>query len=165
MPQAWQRIAAYALERIDAPDNGLSAAVAEDYAERRRQSMDLFPDSVETLEALRRSGVPLGLVTNGDKAQQRDKIERFRLERFFDVIVIEGEFGAGKPDAAVFEHALSVIKVAPSSAAMVGDHLEFDVAGPQALGLTGIWIDRRARGLGRSPVRPHRIVKSLRELL
>ena len=38
--------------------------------------------------------------------QQRDKIERHRLAGFFDVIVIEGEFGAGKPDEVVYRHAL-----------------------------------------------------------
>jgi putative hydrolase of the HAD superfamily len=164
MPLAWQRIAAHALARIGVPDDGLSARLATDYAARRNLSMDLFPESMEALEGWRRRGIPLGLVTNGDAAQQRGKIERFDLERFFNVIVIEGEFGAGKPDAVVYEHALASLGVEPSKTAMVGDHLEFDVAGAQRLGLTGIWIDRRGAGLGSSPVRPHRIVKSLREL-
>jgi putative hydrolase of the HAD superfamily len=47
---------------------------------------------------------------------------------------------------------------------MVGDHLEFDVAGPQRLGLSGIWLDRAGAGLAESPVRPHRVIRSLREL-
>ena len=47
---------------------------------------------------------------------------------------------------------------------MVGDHLEFDVAGPQRLGLRGIWLDRPGAGLADSPVRPHRVIRSLSEL-
>jgi putative hydrolase of the HAD superfamily len=48
---------------------------------------------------------------------------------------------------------------------MVGDHIEFDVGAPQRLGLRGIWVDRPGAGLGPdSPVRPHRIIRSLREL-
>ena len=116
------------------------------------------------LADFRARGVPLGLVTNGDASQQRDKIERFELASFFEVIVIEGEFGAGKPDESVYRHALRHLGVEPGDASMVGDHLEFDVAGPQRLGVRGIWLDRPGAGLADSPVRPHRIIRSLREL-
>jgi putative hydrolase of the HAD superfamily len=48
---------------------------------------------------------------------------------------------------------------------MVGDHIEFDVEGSQRVGLRGVWIDRPGTGLPvDSPVRPHRIIRSLREL-
>ena len=30
---------------------------------------------------------------------------------------------------------------------MVGDNLEWDVAAPQRLGMSGVWIDARGRGL------------------
>ncbi|HEX4998581.1 MAG TPA: HAD family hydrolase [Terriglobia bacterium] len=165
MPQAWRRIAEYALASVGAPDDdGFAARLAGEYASRRRETLDLFPESLSTLDHFRARGVSLGLVTNGDASQQRDKIERFGLAGYFDVMVIEGEFGAGKPDAIVYRHALETLGADPSVAAMVGDHLEFDVAGSQRCGITGVWIDRRGRGLGLSAVRPHRIVSSLTEL-
>jgi putative hydrolase of the HAD superfamily len=164
MLRAWQRIAGHALARLGVAGDGLDAALAREYAVRRRAVMRLFPDARETLDELRSRGVPLALVTNGDASQQRDKIERFELAPFFEVIVIEGEFGAGKPDEAVYRHALDGLGASPRDTAMVGDHLEFDVAGPQRLGVSGIWIDRTGAGLADSPVRPHRIIHSLREL-
>jgi putative hydrolase of the HAD superfamily len=164
MLRAWQRIAGYALASLGVTCDGLDAAIAREYAAHRRAVMRLFPDTRETLDHLRRRGVPLALVTNGDAGQQRDKIERFDLAPFFEVIVIEGEFGAGKPDEAVYRHALDALGVGPREAWMVGDHLEFDVAGPQRLGLGGIWIDRAGTGLAGSPIRPHRIIRTLREL-
>ena len=164
MLRAWQRIAGQALASLGVARDGLDAAMAREYAARRRAVMELFADARETLEHFRARGVPLGLVTNGDAGQQRDKIERFALASFFEVIVIEGEFGAGKPDEAVYRHALDRLGVAPSGASMVGDHLEFDVAGPQRLGLRGIWLDRDGAGLADSPIRPHRVIRSLREL-
>ena len=164
MERAWQRIAGQALASLGVSRDGLDAAMAREYAARRRAVMQLFPDARETLERLRARGVPLGLVTNGDAGQQRDKIKRFELAPFFEVIVIEGEFGAGKPDEAVYRHALDRLGVVPGEASMVGDHLEFDVAGPQRLGLRGIWLDRPGAGLAESPVRPHRVIRSLREL-
>jgi putative hydrolase of the HAD superfamily len=165
MVRAWQRIAAGALTRLSIACDGLDATMAREYAARRRAIMRLFPDALETLEELRALGVPLGLVTNGDAGQQRDKIERFELAPFFEVIVIEGEFGAGKPDEEVYRHALDHLGVKPGNASMVGDHLEFDVAGPQRLGLRGIWLDRDGTGLADSAVQPHRIIRSLRELI
>jgi putative hydrolase of the HAD superfamily len=127
--------------------------------------LGIDPDALETLEELHRRRVPLALVTNGDASQQRDKIERYRLAHFFEAIVIEGEFGVGKPDPAVYRHALAALGADPGNAWMAGDHLEFDVDGPQRLGIRGAWIDRDGRGLpDRSPVRPHRIIRSLSEL-
>src|SRR5438445_328723 len=162
---AWQHIVEFALERLGRPAPDLAAAVARDYAARRRAMMRLFPDSLACLTELRRRGIPLALVTNGDAGQQRDKIERHDLARFFDEIVIEGEFGAGKPDEAVYRHALGALGMTPGDALMVGDHLEFDVGAPQRLGLTGVWMDRSGLGLPQgSAVQPHRIIRSLDEL-
>ena len=163
---AWQHIVEFALERLGVAADGLAPAIARDFAARRREVMRLFPDALESLERFRRGGVPLGLVTNGDATQQRDKIERHGLARFFDAVVIEGEFGAGKPEEIVYRHALGELSVAPEDAWMVGDHLEFDVDAPQRLGMRGVWMDRQGRGLPpASPVRPHQIVRSLRDLV
>jgi len=162
---AWQHIVEFALEHLGVEAAGVAGAIARDFAARRRAAMRLFPDTLESLERFRRRGVPLGLVTNGDAAQQRDKIERHGLAPFFGAIVIEGEFGAGKPDVIVYREALAQLGAAPDAAWMVGDHLEFDVEAPQSLGLKGVWVDREGRGLpAGSPVRPHQIVRSLRDL-
>ncbi len=163
---AWRKIVEHALVCLGVNDIDLATRVATEYAARRRERMRLFPDTLGALERLRALGVPLGLVTNGDASQQRDKIERHGLGKFFQVVVIEGEFGAGKPDEAVYRHALDTLRVAPCDTCMVGDHLEFDVAGAQRLGLRGIWIDRAGAGLpADAAVRPDDIIRSLTELL
>jgi len=166
MLKAWQNIVGHALDSLGMPDrHDLAATVARDFAARRRERMRLFGDALETLERFRAARLPLGLVTNGDAGQQRDKIERFDLARFFGVIVIEGEFGAGKPDEAVYRHALDALGARPETTSMVGDHLEFDVAGAQRLGMCGIWIDREGGGLpADAAVQPRRVIRSLREL-
>jgi putative hydrolase of the HAD superfamily len=166
MVRAWTRIATLALERCGG-DQRLGAAIAEAFAARRRSVMALFPDALQVLTTLRERGTPLGLVTNGDAREQRAKIERHDLARFFAAIVIEGEFGAGKPDAAVYRTALSGLGVAPGPEVwMVGDHLEFDVAGPQRLGLRAAWLDRPGLGVpAESAVCPDRILRGLVDLL
>jgi putative hydrolase of the HAD superfamily len=163
---AWTKIAAEALARCGAADDALAASIATDYSARRRESMRLFPETRAFLDALGRRGVPLALVTNGDAGQQRDKIERHDLARYFGAILIEGELGCGKPDEIVYREALRRLGAVAEGALMVGDNLEWDVAGPQRLGLAGVWIDRAGAGLPEgTPVRPHRVIRSLSELL
>jgi putative hydrolase of the HAD superfamily len=165
MLRAWTNVVRHALDRLGRSDDRLAAAIAEDFATRRRDRERLFPDALDVLDTLRQRGVRLGMVTNGDVRFQRDKIARHRLAPFFDVIVIEGEFGAGKPDAVVFRHALDTLGAAPETTCMVGDNLVFDVEGAQRVGITGIWIDREGAGLpAETAIRPHRIIRSLKEL-
>jgi putative hydrolase of the HAD superfamily len=166
MMGAWTKIAAHALDAEGGARDGLAAEIAEAFAASRRNRMDLFPGVREALHRLRARALPLALVTNGDKREQRWKIERYDLACFFDVIVIEGEFGVGKPEERVYRHVLDALAVAPASAWMVGDNLEWDVAAPQRLGLSAAWIDGPGHGLpGDSPVRPHRIVRAFPDLV
>jgi putative hydrolase of the HAD superfamily len=126
----------------------------------------LYEESVSTVEALRERGHRLAMITNGGAESQRAKIVRFDLAKHFDCILVEGEFGHGKPDARVYRHVLAELDVRPSDAIMIGDDLARDVAGPQQVGMRGIWIDRVGKGLPHgSMVRPDRIIASLTELL
>ena len=164
---AWTKIVVEALARCGCGDEALGAAIAREYAARRREAMRLYPESRAVLDALCARGLPLALVTNGDALQQRDKIERHDLARYFCAIVIEGEFGCGKPQERVYREALQQLGVEPGGVWMVGDNLEWDVLAPQRLGLTGVWIDREGAGLppAHAGARPQRIIRSLSELL
>ena len=105
-------------------------------------------------------------MTNGGAAGQRAKIERYDLEPLFDYILIEGEFGVGKPDRRVFEHVLERLDVAPRDAWMVGDKLDFDIATPKLLGMHTVWIDVKRTGLtADAPAHPDRVIRSIAELL
>lgn len=88
------------------------------------------------------------------------------MSPFFDFIVIEEEFGHGKPDERVFFHALKKLNVTPGEAWMVGDDLERDIGGAQNVGIPGIWVDWRGGGLPASTkIQPERIIKSVAELM
>jgi len=166
MREAWLGIVTHALERLEHADAALATAVAEDFARRRAAAWRLYADAVPCLTALRSRGVRLGLVTNGDASFQREKIERFGLAPHFDAMLIEGEFGVGKPDERVYAHVLETLGVPAADATMIGDNLEWDVLAHERLGITGIWIDRDGRGLGPDARgRPRRIVRTLDELL
>jgi putative hydrolase of the HAD superfamily len=148
MLAAWGKIAARALDALGCPDVELAAVMAEDFAARRRAGWCLYPDALPCLESLRARGVRLGMVTNGDAAMQREKLARFALTPWFEHILIEGEFGTGKPDPSVYRHVLDALGVAAGDAMMVGDNLEWDVVAPARLGVRGVWLDRSGKGGG-----------------
>lgn len=146
-------------------DPALVKPLSDRYGFERESRLALFTDAVETLEALRAKGFRTGLLTNGPSNMQRDKIRRFDLARHFDVVVIEGEFGKGKPHPEVFAHALSCVGAQPGEAWHVGDNLYADVGGAKAAGLHAAWIHRDRLELkeGLAWV-PDRVIAHLSEL-
>jgi len=144
----------------------LARQIAHEYTDARDRDIRPFPNALETLATLQARGVAMALVTNGAAAVQRAKIDRWQLGKFFPCMVVEGEFGIGKPDPRVYHEVMERLRISPGDAWMVGDNLEWDVAAPQRLGIVGIWNDCRRTGLPPdSSVRPDRIVRSIAELV
>jgi putative hydrolase of the HAD superfamily len=149
---------------------GLSSAVceriADDMTEWKEARVRPFDGAIETLRTLRERGHRLGLLTNGSSEFQRRKLTSFSLEPFFELLLIEGELGFGKPDPRVFSAALSHFGITPAETWMIGDNLDGDIAGAQALGIHAVWHDAYARGLpAQSPIVPDRIITSIASLI
>ena len=154
-----------ALRELGVEDAALADSIGDAYSHHRDVGMEPLPDAIETVRWLRSSGRRLALLTNGAGAAQRRKITRFEIAELFDAIFVEGELGFGKPDERVYRRALEALGVKAADAWMVGDNLDWDVAAPQKIGMTGVWIDARGRGVPeRSPVQPDHIVRSLAEI-
>ena len=165
MRDAWAQIAADALARVGVDDPTLASWIGERHSELREDAICFLPGAIETLARLREGGARLGLITNGGPEGQRAKIERFDLAGHFEYIGIEGEVGFGKPHRVAYETALAQLGVSPKDCWMVGDNLEWDVAGAQAVGIHGIWLDRHSRGLPpESAITPDRVIASISEL-
>ena len=160
------RIAGRALNELGWRDDGAADWAGSFVVQERINRLQPFPGALETLVELRRRGVALALVTNGEAPSQRGKIEQVGLVPYFDVVVVEGEFGIGKPDPAVFRHALAAVGRQPHQAWMVGDDLAKDIAGGIGAGMHTVWVDARHEGLPDAPpAQPHRIVHAIAELL
>jgi putative hydrolase of the HAD superfamily len=147
-------------------DVSLAEGISRRYGEEHRAALVPFDDALETVEAVRAAGVRVGLLTNGPRALQRDKVERFKLEPLMDVIVIEGEFGRGKPAREVFEHGLRVLGAPPEQAWHVGDNLYADIGGAKGCGLSAAWIHRDRLELREDvgAARPDLVISNLRQL-
>ena len=94
-------------------DPALVNEIADSYTSEREDTVQPFQGAIETLRKLRHEGVHLALISNGNAEGQRRKIDKFNLSDFFDYILIEGEFGVGKPDERVYFQVLNQLNVKP----------------------------------------------------
>jgi putative hydrolase of the HAD superfamily len=169
--EARRKIVAIAFAELAAaghpvPIQSVGDAMADAYQALHEEELAMFPDAHATLDELKQRGVRLALITNGAGPPQRAKVVRFALEHRFDHIQIEGEHGFGKPEERAYTHAMEVLDVRPHETWMVGDNLEWEVVGPQRLGIHAIWHDGYGIGLPPdSPIVPDRIIRRLSELL
>jgi putative hydrolase of the HAD superfamily len=114
-----------------------------DARERALEAIRLYPDAVETVRSLRALGLKVGVLTNGPSRLQRRKLELLGLEDELDAIAISGEIGASKPEPEAYAAAVAMLGLEPGDVAMVGDHVENDVAGALAAGLgAAVWVER-----------------------
>ncbi len=138
--EAWR----LALADQEVDDSRLADELAERFGMERRARHEVFADVAAALGRLKESHA-LALVTNGAACLQREKLAASGLGDYFEVVVVSADLGVAKPDAAVFEHALSRLDVDADHAVMVGDSLSKDVDGALAAGLGAIWVNRGGR--------------------
>lgn len=105
---------------------------------------ELFPNTIETLTELKKRGKKLHIITNGFSEVQFLKLKKSGLETFFDVVICSDAFGISKPDSRIFNEALQQAGAQARESAMIGDHLETDVLGANAVGIFGILFDPKS---------------------
>jgi len=101
---------------------------------------NLFPNAHETLKYLQ-SKYQLHLISNGFKESQDIKISGSGLDKYFTHIVISELVGVNKPDAAIFEHAVTLAGTTKEESVMIGDSLEADVLGALNYGMDAIYFN------------------------
>jgi HAD superfamily hydrolase (TIGR01509 family) len=98
-----------------------------------------YPDTAEVLKGLHRQGVKTAVVSN-IAFDVRPAFVAIGAGDHVDEFVLSFEFGAIKPDAAIFETALARLGVEAAHAVMVGDSAEAD-GGARAVGCGFILVD------------------------
>ena len=146
----------------DTHDAAAALAIGNAYWEGFMAEMKLCDGVAATLAALREAGHAVAVVTNLTTHVQLEKLVRLGIDGHVDRLVTSEEVGREKPSAIPFTTALSAFDLRPSEALMVGDNVEADVAGANALGIdTALFVadgDAPANAELRSRERPtHRL--------
>ena len=150
------------LRQVFASKRSLSDAEAdlifETYLHLYENSWILFPDVEDCLNEL--NGRQLGIISNGNAAQQKQKLHSLGIIDRFSTIVISGEVGITKPAREMFQLACQKAAMPPSGCWHIGDNFKVDALGSISAGMNAIWLNRN----GQKPCSDIPTIKSLSEL-
>ncbi len=113
---------------------------------------------------------PLALCSNFTHAgTARRVVSEAGFDPHLATVLISEEMGIRKPRAEIFEAMAQALDVSPQEILHVGDNLEADVAGADALGMTTVWLTRQIADpetvlASHSGARPHFALDDLMDL-
>ncbi len=152
-----------ALARLGLHDAVLLERLCEVQHKYAQESYKPFDDVPRALQYFDSLGLALGIVTNGAQDSQLHKLESMKLSHYFSTIVMSGDLGIVKPDAAIFEAALRRLQIDAENVWHVGDNLKTDVAGANGAYITSVWLNRGGSS-NETGIKPSFEVGSLLEL-
>jgi len=143
----------------DAPPFNTLLEYWKEYFPRGSVAMTGAEQQIIRLKSLEYS---IGVISNGMHCSRVATLQSLNFLDYFDLVLSSEVAGVNKPDATIFEMALSQLNVNAENAWYVGDHLVNDIQGAAHAGLTAIWLEGFDDIDGNN--RPQRVIKSLSEL-
>lgn len=130
--EEWQASIRVTAERLLGAELAGEVLAAYEKAER-----PLNPQMLSLIERLRAAGYKTGMISNTIPGlEQRLQENLPHLIPMFDIRIGSGDLGIAKPDAAIFEHALRELDVAPEVSVFTDDNKSFAEAA-RAVGMHG----------------------------
>ena len=126
-----------------------------------------FPDTHETLNALRQQEYRMGLITNSFFPMwMRDvELEAYGLLDYFPHRITSGDTGYMKPHPAIYWRMLGIMNLMPGEAIFVGDRPSNDIAGANEVGMTSVLMKPDHLDYPLQDVKPDYTINQLSELL
>lgn len=106
-------------------------------------NIHLYSGVKDMIAEFRKSGMKLGIITDGRPEGQRTKLEVLGLDAMVDHIIVTDEFGGPefrKPNPLAFETMKRVLDIEYSEMCYVGDNIKKDFISPEKLGMRSIWF-------------------------
>ena len=103
------------------------------------RDVDLYPDALECVRAVRQAGLIAGIAGN----QPAEAEAELRLAGFeADFIASSAKWGVAKPSPEFFSRIVASARTSPEHIVYVGDRLDNDVLSARAAGMETIFIRR-----------------------
>ncbi len=96
-------------------------AIMEKYEMESAKSTQLVPGILETLHALKKTKLKLGLFTVSSRKATEHVLSTFRLKSFFPTVVTRDSVSSVKPNPVHLEAVLASLKAKPEETIVVGD--------------------------------------------
>lgn len=117
----------------------LPLVLAEMYRGISRFRLRLYPEVKNILDDLAQR-YKLAALSDAQSAWAVPELRALDLDRYFDPIIVSGDYGFRKPDRRIFQAALDGLGVEPREALFVGNDMFRDVYGAKQLDLRTIYF-------------------------
>lgn len=114
----------------------------------------LYPDVLDALAGLRKTGYRLWLLSNAQEMFTKYELEHLGLTNSFDGIYLSSCYGCRKPDVRFFRALLDGEQLDPKKCLMIGNDRETDMAGAKAAGIDTFYMHTELTPSGQSPADP-----------
>lgn len=138
--------------------------LAEMYRALSRIHLGLYDDVQGVLDELA-GRYRLGIVSDGQSAWALPELKETGIARYFDPIVVSGDFGFRKPDRRLFEAALHRMRLRAEHVIYVGNDMYRDVYGARRVGMKTVFFRSNQGRQEMEGVEPDYIIYRFRELL
>ncbi|WP_435770383.1 HAD family hydrolase [Nocardioides sp. SYSU DS0651] len=126
----------------DLADDALADDVFAGFLGCYQAAWRAFDDASAVVERALAGGLRVGVLTNGERAIQTEKLRRTGLLRDDVPVFASSHLPAAKPDPRAYLTACTALGVDPAATLMVGDSLRHDVVGATRAGLSALLLDR-----------------------
>ena len=110
------------------------------------ETVQPYPDAVETLQEISELNLILGILTRGCREYAEKALTKVSFQRFFTAIAARDEVNYPKPDPEHSQLLLKRLKVHPSETLLVGDS-ETDLLSAYNSNIRCVWINRQNSNL------------------
>jgi len=121
-----------------------------------------LPGVQATLDFLQERGIATAVLSNGWNPLQARKADR---AGFRGRVLVSSEIGAQKPQRRAFEMLSEALGTPPNETWYVGDNPYGDVAGAQAAGMCGVWLNWERNEYPPELPAPAHEIRDLREVI
>jgi HAD superfamily hydrolase (TIGR01509 family) len=132
---------AFAVRGVDITDQQATEAWRETWILERHFGVQLYPDTLDVLGALRDAGMLIGINTNRPCTAEMHMpgLYDMGVGEYADAVACSGDTGYCKPHSSTFDLVLAKLGVTAGEAVMVGDGAAIDIRGGKAVGMTTVW--------------------------
>jgi len=119
----------------------------------------VYDDVLPCLDAL--ASYRLGIVSNGTRRIQSQKLANMALTDRFSAIVFSEDTGQTKPHPDIFLAACRTLQVEPQTCWYIGDRLQTDAEASQTVGMTRVWLNRNGERVSHNMIEIHALTEVL----
>ncbi|MGM9844522.1 MAG: YjjG family noncanonical pyrimidine nucleotidase [Muribaculaceae bacterium] len=119
-----------------------SEVLHTDYLRFLGQCSTLVPGARTLLENIKARGLKIGVLSNGFKEVQYDKLRSGGVLDMIDCIVLSDEIDINKPDHRLFDYALLKAGTTAKQSIMIGDNPDTDIKGALNAGWHAVFFNR-----------------------